>query len=44
MYMYNERIKEKKEPTLSVYKWLERGFIFNNKDWDKTFELPFKTT
>lgn len=42
--MYNELIKKKTEPTTSVYKWIERGFILNNKDWNKIFELPFKTT
>ena len=42
--MYNKLIKEKREPVTSVNKRLERGFIFNNKDWNKIFELLFKTT
>lgn len=40
---YDELIKEKREPTTSLYKWLERGFIFNNKDLNKIFELLYKT-
>lgn len=42
--MYNELIREKRESITSVQKWLERGFISNNKDWNKICELPFQTS
>lgn len=40
--MYNKFIKEKRDLIIFVNKWLERGFIFNNKDWNKIFEFLFK--
>lgn len=42
--MYNILISKRKETIKAVYKWHEEGYRFNESDWGKIFELPFKTT
>lgn len=42
--MYNILIREKRVQNKAILKWEENDTIFNENDWYKIFELPFKTT
>lgn len=42
--MYDILIREKRVHNKAILKWEENDTIFNENDWYKIFELPFKTT
>ena len=42
--MYKIFINNKREPISSLLKWNENNVFFDEADWNKIFELPFKIT
>ena len=42
--MYEIFINNKREPISSLLKWNENNVFFDEADWNKIFELPFKVT
>ena len=41
--MYNVLIEKKVDICTSIPKWRDKGYIFSQTDWNKIFELPFKS-
>ena len=41
--MYNVLIEKKVDISTSIPKWRDKGYIFSQTDWNKIFELPFKS-